>query len=438
MNGLKLDRKKFWNLYHAKFGACGVVTQGTVDGLNYLLDRFETETRLDNIPQFSCVLATAFHETGVFVKHNGKKVLQRFQPVREGKAAAGSEVWIKYQSKYWNTGYYGRGFVQATWLINYLKLGKLLGIGNLFVENPDLLLENKWAYEALVAAMVFGLYRKDDLGRQDLDRYFPAKMERSTKETFYQAREIINGDKDRIPKGAKISNGRHIAEIAFKFQEILFAARIVSANFMTDLHSGAQYVIADDDQPHDTLLSPADAPSAVNPSDTDGEADLLPSPAGHPQNDPNIPPAGAQPAENQTPDANQSGNTETVEMNLEDWKPWAFAWLKRIWKGFTGFNLTQTVANVTAALKSGEYWYVPIIIIALVILASAIICALLSVAVIAVWLVNRREVNRAIEMQAQAALNPSIPNLELNIEDVKSGAVKLLTKIKGFAPAPEA
>jgi hypothetical protein len=84
---LTVDRKKFWSLYRAEFGSS---PQPTVDGLNYFLDRFETETRLKHVPEYSYVLATAYHETGKNQTINGEKVFVRFQPVKESRERADS------------------------------------------------------------------------------------------------------------------------------------------------------------------------------------------------------------------------------------------------------------------------------------------------------------------------------------------------------------
>lgn len=199
---MKINRKQFWKGYHRFFDAYGSTTQPTVDALNAILDKFETEKRLKNLPQFAYVLATAFHESGIKGNH--------FVPVKEGKARKGSEVWEKYQKKYWDTGYYGRGLIQTTWESGYRAVGKLLGVGEKFVENPDLLLTVEWAYEALVGGMTAGIYRRDSKGRQTLDRYF--KDDDATLAVCADAREIVNGDKKK--------NGLKIAHYAMNFISI--------------------------------------------------------------------------------------------------------------------------------------------------------------------------------------------------------------------------
>ncbi len=198
---MKINRQKFYAGYKKFFGS---QTQATVDALNVILDKFETEKRLKNISQFAYVLATAYHESGINGNH--------FVPVKEGKARVGSKVWEKYQKKYWNTGYYGRGLIQTTWREKYAAIGELLGVGDLFVRNPDLLLDINWAYEALVAGMVNGIYRSDKSKRKyTLQRFL--KSDDETTENYIEAREIVNGDKEE--------NGRLIAGYAQHFEQIL-------------------------------------------------------------------------------------------------------------------------------------------------------------------------------------------------------------------------
>ena len=95
------------------------------------------------------ILCAAWHES-------------RLQPIEEIKAAPGSYVWEQYQSRYWPSGYYGRGFVQLTWKDNYRKMGELLGMN--LVGNPGLALRPDLAAEIMVRGMMLGLFTGKRLG----------------------------------------------------------------------------------------------------------------------------------------------------------------------------------------------------------------------------------------------------------------------------------
>lgn len=177
---MKLDRKRFFKSYRDAFGP--IASPKTVAGLNAILDKLETETRIPTLDATAYVLATAKHESG----HSENGTWVEFVPVKEIKASKTKNpgIW-KLQQRYWPSGYFGRGLVQTTWEENYRKIGNRLGVGEMFVQKPDLLLESQWAYEALVIGMVYGLYRPP----HKLSKYFTA-----TKSDHYNAREIVNGD----------------------------------------------------------------------------------------------------------------------------------------------------------------------------------------------------------------------------------------------------
>lgn len=207
---MKLDRDKFWQGYHDAFDRYGATTQATVDALNADLDKFETETLIHGIAQFAYALATEYHETGINDNH--------FVPVKEGRQRAGSPGRAN-QDRYWNTGFYGRGKVQTTWESGYLAVGNLLDVGDLFVQNPDLLLTDNWAYEAMVAGMSHGIYRKDGRGAFTLDRMLQGDA--ASMQQYEDARQIINGDES--------TNGLLIAGYAKHFEQILTDSQLSAA-----------------------------------------------------------------------------------------------------------------------------------------------------------------------------------------------------------------
>jgi len=112
------------------------------------------------------ILALAYHES-------------RLQPIKEYKAAPGTVVWDEYQSKYWPSGFYGRGFVQLTWKENYAKMSKVVGLD--LVANPDLALRIDVAAKIIVYGMMNGSFT----GKK-LSDYINAE-----KADYYNARRTV-------------------------------------------------------------------------------------------------------------------------------------------------------------------------------------------------------------------------------------------------------
>ena len=79
--------------------------------------------------QLSYILSTAVGESAMI-------------PVKEKRAKAGTSLYT-IQNKYWDSGYYGRGYVQITWDYNYKKFGEILNIP--LLKNPDLALDPTYA-----------------------------------------------------------------------------------------------------------------------------------------------------------------------------------------------------------------------------------------------------------------------------------------------------
>lgn len=118
------------------------LTAVQIQSLNEIAAAFRVYGDVDP-RKFAYIVATAWHES-------------RLKPIKEIKAAPGSYVWENYQKKYWDTGYYGRGFVQITWEDNYRKMGDFLGIP--LVQNPDLALQPDVAAKIIVAGMMRGMF----------------------------------------------------------------------------------------------------------------------------------------------------------------------------------------------------------------------------------------------------------------------------------------
>ncbi|UGX87138.1 carboxypeptidase [Phyllobacterium meliloti] len=112
--------------------------------------------------QAAYVLATAYHETA-----------HTMLPVRE----KGGESYLR-KKKYWP--YVGMGFVQVTWLTNYKRASKELGVD--FVADPKLLLNPEYSAEIAVVGMKEGWFT----GKRLADYITLQKSD------FRQARRIIN------------------------------------------------------------------------------------------------------------------------------------------------------------------------------------------------------------------------------------------------------
>ena len=127
------------------------------------------------LKQVSYILATIYHETA-----------GTFLPIEEygkGQGKLYGQYFDIDRSKYsgLNHLYYGRGFVQITWLSNYVRAKKEIGVD--FVNQPELALDFDNALKITNFGMVDGWFT----GKK-LDSYINAQ-----KVDFFNARQIING-----------------------------------------------------------------------------------------------------------------------------------------------------------------------------------------------------------------------------------------------------
>ena len=146
----------------------GTLQQSQVDGLNAILDEWETHYAHQDDRWLAYALATTHWEDD-----------QKFQPISEYGHGQGHQYGIP--DPVTGQTYYGRGFVQLTWKSNYQKMGNLLGID--LVNTPDLALELGIATKILFVGMTQGIFTGRKLGD-----YF-----NNTTDDWYNARMIING-----------------------------------------------------------------------------------------------------------------------------------------------------------------------------------------------------------------------------------------------------
>lgn len=155
----------------------GRLKQSQVDGFNAIIKAVnEYGGQAKNPLNVAYMLATAWHETA-----------HTMQPIEEYGKGKGR----KYGSKIDINGthysglehiYYGRGYVQLTWLTNYKNMGKKLGVD--LVNNPKLALDPKVASDIMITGMLQGSFTGKRLSDYLL---------KGTKEEFVKARRIING-----------------------------------------------------------------------------------------------------------------------------------------------------------------------------------------------------------------------------------------------------
>lgn len=142
------------------------LTGDQINNVQLLVDRFYDEGYSDE-RKLAYILATCYHES-------------RLRPIKEIRARSGTRLY-EVQNRYWNTGYYGRGFVQITWKSNYEKVGKLIGVN--LVDNPERTLQPKIAARIAVLGMMKGWFT-----RYSLVFFINAMIT-----DYFNARKVVNG-----------------------------------------------------------------------------------------------------------------------------------------------------------------------------------------------------------------------------------------------------
>lgn len=165
----------------------GQISPEQVQGMETIIDEYQRR-ELHDLRWLAYILATTYHETD-----------KTFQPIEEYGKGKGK----KYGSPDPQTGktYYGRGYVQLTWLRNYQLFADRCGVD--FVGHPELALEPEYAVKILFDGMINGLYT--GVG---LPRYFGKDTD------WVGARAIVNGT----------DKAQAIANYAMQFLDALQAA----------------------------------------------------------------------------------------------------------------------------------------------------------------------------------------------------------------------
>ncbi len=146
-------------------------------GLQSLLSAIASDPDVTDVRWAAYMLATVKHECA-----------NHWQPIEEFGKGAGRAYGVPVQvqdsdgTTYTNT-YYGRGYVQLTWKLNYAKMGQLIGLGNSLVIHPEHALEPQTAYRIMSVGMRGGLFTGKKLSDYINDQQCD----------YFNARRIING-----------------------------------------------------------------------------------------------------------------------------------------------------------------------------------------------------------------------------------------------------
>lgn len=182
-----LDKAEFWRVYRSHFGP--VRSSRIVEELEGLLDQpHRTEDPSMDVAQLAYVLATVKHETA-----------GTYRPVREYGRGKGR----RYGKPCPLMGrriviYYGRGYVQLTWLENYARMSARLNLGSLLVVDPDSALNPGTAWRIAVVGMMDGYFHPKGKGLWE----YVTKQ----RQDFYNARRTVNGT-DKAREIAQVAKG---------------------------------------------------------------------------------------------------------------------------------------------------------------------------------------------------------------------------------------
>ena len=203
---MAVNRKKFFDNFPKNSLDNKPLTDSRQQGFNAIFDAWDKRGAGLDVGGLAYAFATAWHETGA-----------QMQPVREGfaKTDAGAVAAVtafcqkkgiaNYAARQANgNSYYGRGYVQLTFADNYKKMGNTLGFGSALFDGPDKVLNPETGADILVAGMIGGLFRP---AKGPIIKYFTANTH-----NWFDAREMINGDKNVVVKGNSKSNGQMIAD----------------------------------------------------------------------------------------------------------------------------------------------------------------------------------------------------------------------------------
>lgn len=260
--GLRLDQDAFVDAYkrvrhEAVFAS--LTSQERVDNLKRFLNSMAADATIDTVFKASYILATAIHEgrsadtawqmtwdpvsessgngapywSAVYVRdlqhrpldENGE-LIDPLPPTKDAKgkihqqphpgAITDANLPRHYpKDKLIKRIFNGRGYVQLTWLENYVSLGETIGIGKKLAADPELALDHDTAYKIASVGMIQGCFMGRRTYTEGQGRTGGHKLADYT--DYVKARAIINGGGDRA---------EDIARYARIFEQLIQDSRL--------------------------------------------------------------------------------------------------------------------------------------------------------------------------------------------------------------------
>lgn len=169
----------------------------------YIIDEARKKGVLRN--QLAYILATAYHESAHSMKPIKETVMSHHKDKNPSDATVISRLNTAFnkgllgsvKNKYWLDGWFGRGYIQLTHEANYKKQG----------VTKEQALQKESATRILIDGMMQG-----DFTGKKLTDFVTLKVS-----NFFDARAVVNADKNYKAKGATKNNGTIIADLAKEY-----------------------------------------------------------------------------------------------------------------------------------------------------------------------------------------------------------------------------
>jgi hypothetical protein len=171
---LNLDSEAFTKAY-AELNAS--LSPKALTGFSTLANCVAADENIADARWAAYMLATVKHECA-----NRWRPIEEFGKGRKHPYGVAVEVRDADGTTYLNS-YYGRGYVQLTWKLNYDRVGRALGLGNSLVLHPEHALEPQTAYRVMSYGMREGIFT----GKKLTDYIHEEACD------YFHARRIING-----------------------------------------------------------------------------------------------------------------------------------------------------------------------------------------------------------------------------------------------------